>query len=39
MLYKDISYLELQQPFGSADRIICAILVEGVMTNNSVKLF
>ena len=30
MLFKDISYLELWQPF-------CAILLEGIKRNNSVK--
>ena len=39
MLFKGISYLELWQPFCSAERTICAILVEGIMRNNSVKLF
>ena len=34
--FKDISYLELWQPFWID---ICAILEEGAMRNNSVKLF
>ena len=34
--FKDISYLELWQPFCSAEQTICAILVEGAMRNNSV---
>ena len=38
-LFKDISYLELWQPFFHWSRTICAILVEGIMRNNSVKLF
>ena len=39
MLFKDISYLELMQPFVQWSRTICAMLVEGIMRNNSVKLF
>ena len=39
MSFKDISYLELWQPFCLRCRNICALLVEGVMRNNSVKLF
>ena len=39
MRFKDISYLELWQLFRSRSRTICAILVEGIMRNNSVKLF
>ena len=35
-LFKDISYLELWQPFCSVE---CAILVEGFIRNNSVKYF
>ena len=31
MSLKDISYLELWQPFCSAERNHCAILVEGIM--------
>ena len=37
MLCKDISYLELMQPFVQWSRTICAMLVEGIMRNNSVK--
>ena len=39
MLFKDISYLELWWPFCSAEGIICAcaILVEGIPRNNSIK--
>ena len=33
-----ISYLELWQPFCSASGTICAIMLEGIMKNNSVKL-
>ena len=39
MLFKDISYLELWQPFVQQSRTICAISVAGVMRNNSKKLF
>ena len=39
MPFKDISYLELWQPFVQGSRIICAILIEGIMRKNSVKLF
>ena len=39
MPFKDISYLELWQPFVQRTDTICAILVEGIMRNNSVKLF
>ena len=39
MLFKDISYLELWQPFFQWSGTICVILVEGIMRNNSVKLF
>ena len=35
-LFKDISYLELWQ---QSRTMICAILVEGIMGINSVKLF
>ena len=35
MLFKNISYLQLWQWSGT----ICAILVEGVMRNNSVNYF
>ena len=34
MLFKDIPYLELWQPFWSVEQI----LVEGVLRNHSVKL-
>ena len=37
MSFTDISYVELWQPKGTGK--ICAILVEGIMRNNSVKLF
>ena len=38
MLFKDISYLELWQPFFVQwSRTICAILVDRIMRNNSVK--
>ena len=39
MPLKDISYLELWQPFIQWTGIICAILEEGTMSNNPVKLF
>ena len=39
MSFKDISYLELWQPFCSVEQNIGAILVKGTMRNNSVKLF
>ena len=39
MPFKDISYLELLQLFCSMEQTICAILVEYIMRNNSVKLF
>ena len=39
MSFTDISYLELWRPFIQRSEIICAILVEGIMRNNSVKLF
>ena len=39
MSFKDISYLELWRLFCSAERNHSAILVEGIMRNNSVKLF
>ena len=38
-LFKGISYLDLWQPFVQRSVTICAILVEGIMRNNSVKLF
>ena len=37
--FKDISYLELWGPIFWCSETICAILVEGIMRNNSVKLF
>ena len=37
--FNDISYLELWPPFVQRSRTICAILVEGIKGNNSVKLF
>ena len=37
--FKDISYLELWWPFVQWSRTICAILVEGIMRNDSVNLF
>ena len=36
--HEDISYLELCQPLFPHSKIVCAILVEGIM-NISVKLF
>ena len=36
MLFKDISYLSSGGPFVGTS---CAILVEGIMRNNAVKLF
>ena len=39
MSFKDISYLELWRPLFLRSGTICAILVEGIMRNNSVKLF
>ena len=39
MSFKDISYLEHWQPFPSAEQNHCAIFVQGIMRNNSVKLF
>ena len=39
ILFKDISYLELWQPFVLWSGTLCAILVEGILRNNSVKLF
>ena len=39
MPFKGNSYLELWQPFVQQSVSICAILVEGIMSNNSVKLF
>ena len=39
MSFKDISYLSFGGPFVQQSGTICAILVEGIMRNNSVKLF
>ena len=39
MSFKDITYLELWQPFVQRSRTVCAILVEGIKRNNSVKVF
>ena len=39
MSFKDISYLELWQPFVQWSGTICANLVEGIMRNNSVNYF
>ena len=39
MSLKDISYLELWWPFCSAERNHLCNFVEGIMGNNSVKLF
>ena len=39
MSLKDIAYLELAQPLCLWSGNICAVLVEGIMRNNSVKLF
>ena len=39
MSLKDISYLELWRPLCWPSGTISAILVEGIMRNNSVKLF
>ena len=39
MPFKDISYLELKQPFCSAQQNHLCNLVEGIIWNNSVKLF
>ena len=38
MLFKNI-YLELWGPFIQMSETICVILVEGIMRNDSVKLF
>ena len=38
-MFIDCSYLELWQPLCSAEQIICAISLEGIMKNISVKLF
>ena len=39
MSFKDISYLELSQQLFRQSKIVCTNLVEGIMRNNSVKLF
>ena len=39
MSLKDISYLELWKFFFQWSETNCAIFVEGIMRNNSVKLF
>ena len=39
MSFKNIVYLALWQPFVQWTRTICAFLVEGIMRNDSVKLF
>ena len=39
MSLKDISYLELWRPFVQRSGTICAVLVEGILRNNSVNLF
>ena len=39
MSFKDISYLELGWPLFGGVEPFCAILVEGLMRSNSVKLF
>ena len=39
MSFKDISYLELLGPFIQQSKTICAMLVKGIMRNNSRKLF
>ena len=39
MPFKGISYLELRQPFVQWSVTVCAVLVEGIQRNNSVKLF
>ena len=40
MPFKDISYLELWQPFCLAERShLCNFGIKAVMRNNSVKLF
>ena len=37
--FEDISYLELCQPLYMRSKTICAIFIEGIMRNISVKLF
>ena len=39
MSFKDISYLEPGSPIVQWTRTFCAMLEEGTMTNNPVKLF
>ena len=39
MLFKDISYLELTQPFVPWSKTICAMLVEDITGNIHVKLY
>ena len=39
MSFKDITYLELCGSFFWRSKTICAILVEGIMRNNCLKLF
>ena len=39
MAFKDISYLELWRPHCSREGNHCVIFVEGIMRNNSVKIF
>ena len=39
MYFKNISYLELWRPFVQWSGIICVIVVEGIMRNNSMSLF
>ena len=39
MSFKDLSYLELWQPFVQRSVAICAILVEGIKRKNSVFVF
>ena len=39
MSFKDIYFVELWQPSVQRIRTVCAILVEGIMRNDSVKLF
>ena len=39
MAFEDISYLELWRPFVRRGKTICAISVDSIMRNISVKLF
>ena len=39
MSFKGISYLELKQPFSSAERNYLCNFIESIMRNNPVKLF